>query len=50
MKKAASQPPFCLRDLDILLADVAPAGRKPHQRCEPGAILLCMGLFSRFHI
>ena len=25
MKKAASQPPFCLRDLDILLADVAPA-------------------------
>src|ERR1700674_4376722 len=25
MKKAASQPPFCVRDLDILLADVAPA-------------------------
>jgi hypothetical protein len=25
MKKAASQPPFCLRDLDILLADLAPA-------------------------
>jgi hypothetical protein len=50
MKKAASQPPFCLRDLDILLADVAPAGRQPHERCEPGPILLCMGLFSRFHI
>jgi hypothetical protein len=48
MKKAASQPPFCVRDLDILLADVAPAGRKPHERCEPGPILLCMGLFSRF--
>jgi hypothetical protein len=26
------------------------AGRKPHERCEPGPILLCMGLFSRFHI
>ena len=24
------------------------SGRKPHQRCEPGPILLCMGLFSRF--
>src|SRR5260370_14990637 len=23
-------------------------GRKPHERCEPGPILLCMGLFSRF--
>jgi hypothetical protein len=23
-------------------------GRKPHGRCEPGPILLCMGLFSRF--
>jgi hypothetical protein len=26
------------------------AGRKPHERREPGPILLCMGLFSRFHI
>src|SRR6202171_2486824 len=25
-------------------------GRKPHERCEPGPILLCMGLFSRFCI
>src|SRR6266550_7580442 len=24
------------------------SGRKPHERCEPGPILLCMGLFSRF--
>src|SRR6266849_5055020 len=23
-------------------------GREPHERCEPGPILLCMGLFSRF--
>ena len=23
-------------------------GRKPHERCERGPILLCMGLFSRF--
>jgi hypothetical protein len=23
-------------------------GRKPHECCEPGPILLCMGLFSRF--
>src|SRR5438034_2711632 len=23
-------------------------GRKPHERCELGPILLCMGLFSRF--
>jgi hypothetical protein len=23
-------------------------GRKPHERCEPGPNLLCMGLFSRF--
>ena len=26
------------------------SGRKPHERCEPGPILLCMGLFSRFCI
>src|SRR6266481_8229019 len=32
MKKAASQPPFCLRDLDILLADVAPG-------CRPGTVM-----------
>jgi len=23
-------------------------GPKPHERCERGPILLCMGLFSRF--
>ena len=32
MKKAPSQPPFCLRNLDILLADVAPG-------CRPGTVM-----------
>jgi hypothetical protein len=42
MKKAASQPPFCVRDLDILLADVAPAvfalePRRHHGACQARA-------------
>src|SRR6267142_2432671 len=52
MKKAASQPPFCLRDLDILLADVAPGRTQAARALRAGAhstlhgvvfAILCLG-------